>query len=496
VRVSEPTLGVRRAEPETSTRPAREPVVAEQAFRDHLEQECRRRAVSSAGQAAAPPPPPVAEQPAADARQAVEGEAPAPVEARIQAVAVAIELLADTQPIAMPDPAPIAPLSAADTLGPAGPAITPMPFTSARGGREDSVRPGAPIELKASEAPPADAPAPAPSPPSEPTLGVRRAEPETSTRPAREPVVAEQAFRDHLEQERRRRAVSSAGQAAAPPPPPVAERPAADARQAVEGEAPAPVEARIQAMAVAIELLADTQPIAMPDPAPVAPLSAADTLGPAGPAITPMPFTSARGGREDSVRPGAPIELKASEAPPADAPAPAPPSPAYAAVTMAVHDTITATASVAATAAAPTPTPTPAAAPASAATPAPVPAGAVPAAPELAIAHARLTPGRAEIALGEGAERVALRITADTRRVRVEAVAAPAAARALSAGSDDLREALRRHGLELELDVGSDPRSGAGEQHGSRRDDARGPAPADHPGPRPAARRPGVRSIA
>src|SRR5262249_34293597 len=56
----------------------------------------------------------------------------------------------------------------------------------------------------------------------------------------------------------------------------------------------------------------------------------------------------------------------------------------------------------------------------------------------------------AEVTIGDGDDRLSLRITATQNQIRVQAVAATAEmANAMHRGGDELREALARHGLEL-----------------------------------------------
>lgn len=131
--------------------------------------------------------------------------------------------------------------------------------------------------------------------------------------------------------------------------------------------------------------------------------------------------------------------------------------------------------------------------------PPPVPAAPAPAPATLAmtavdeVTRARLSPSRAELVIGEGEARVALRVTASHQHVRIEATAAdPSLASAIGAGVDALRSALARHGLELgDLTAGHGDHPGAPPDRRSARDGQ----PGHEPAPEPTTRRPGVRVI-
>jgi hypothetical protein len=82
--------------------------------------------------------------------------------------------------------------------------------------------------------------------------------------------------------------------------------------------------------------------------------------------------------------------------------------------------------------------------------PAPGAAAPTPPADDDPLRQARLGAGRAELVLGDGDDRLTLRISAGARHVRIEAVAASAElATAFAAGTAELRHELARHGLAL-----------------------------------------------
>jgi hypothetical protein len=95
------------------------------------------------------------------------------------------------------------------------------------------------------------------------------------------------------------------------------------------------------------------------------------------------------------------------------------------------------------------------------------PAVLLPPADDDALRRAHLGAQRAELVVGEGDERISLRVIADAHHVRVEAAAAsPALAQALTAGTGELRAELARHGLALAAFIAEsgDTPTGGGER--------------------------------